>query len=85
MSPNSTRAVRRPSCSTYLGGSSHERGRGLAVDAAGSAYVMGVTHSSDFPTTASAFPVRWSTPHSWVVLTTIWGSGSLLMRWAMPT
>ncbi|MEE9533953.1 MAG: SBBP repeat-containing protein, partial [Acidimicrobiia bacterium] len=36
--------------STYLGGTSGERGRGIAVDAAGNAYVTGRTGSTDFPT-----------------------------------
>ena len=36
--------------STYLGGSSDETGRGIAVDGAGSAYVTGETFSSNFPT-----------------------------------
>jgi hypothetical protein len=41
--------------STLLGGSSDDKGYGLAVDAAGSAYVAGQTLSSDFPTTPGAF------------------------------
>lgn len=41
--------------STYLGGGSDDTGLGIAVDAAGSAYVTGWTDSSDFPTTSSAF------------------------------
>src|ERR671918_757834 len=41
--------------STYLGGSSTDRGRGIAVDGSGSAYVTGETESSNFPTTTGAF------------------------------
>ncbi len=41
--------------STYLGGSGDEDGRGIAVDMLGSAYVTGVSYSSNFPTTAGAF------------------------------
>ena len=40
--------------STYLGGSDADVGRGIAVDGAGSAYVTGYTHSTNFPTTAGA-------------------------------
>ncbi len=42
--------------STFLGGSlSADTGFGIAVDAAGGAYVVGDTGSSDFPTTPGAF------------------------------
>ena len=37
--------------STYLGGSEEDEGRGIAVDAEGSAYLSGWTDSVDFPTT----------------------------------
>ena len=40
--------------STYLGGSSFDWGLGIAIDAAGSAYVTGQTASPNFPTSAGA-------------------------------
>jgi hypothetical protein len=41
--------------STYLGGTTADHGRGIAVDDGGMAYVTGATQSDDFPTTAGAF------------------------------
>jgi hypothetical protein len=41
--------------STFVGGTSLERGMGVALDEAGNAYVVGTTFSSDLPTTAGAF------------------------------
>jgi hypothetical protein len=41
--------------STYLGGNGTDTGRGIVVDAAGSAYITGQTSSTAFPTTAGAF------------------------------
>src|SRR5207249_7549696 len=41
--------------STYLGGSNSDGGSGIAVDAAGNAYVTGTANSTNFPTTTGAF------------------------------
>ena len=43
------------SYSTYLGGGADDRGRAIAVDADGNAYLTGRTFSPDFPTTPGAF------------------------------
>ena len=44
---------------TYLGGRSLDQGYGIAVDAAGEAYVTGVTHSRNFPVTGNALQSRF--------------------------
>ncbi|MGH2820323.1 MAG: SBBP repeat-containing protein, partial [Actinomycetota bacterium] len=41
--------------STFLGGSNHDFGNGIATDAKGNAYVVGATYSNNFPTTVGAF------------------------------
>jgi hypothetical protein len=41
--------------STYLGGSLHDQGTGIALDASRNAYVVGTTLSTDFPVTPGAF------------------------------
>jgi hypothetical protein len=46
--------------STYLGGSALDRGWGIAVDDAGSAFVTGTTGSPNFPTTAAAYDTSFN-------------------------
>jgi hypothetical protein len=41
--------------STFLGGTDVDNGTGIAVDAAGNAYIVGTTQSADFPATVGAF------------------------------
>lgn len=43
--------------STYLGGSGSDYGYGLAVDADGRAYIVGVTGSTNFPTSSCGSPL----------------------------
>ena len=41
--------------STYFGGCSVDKGRGIVVDGSGNAYITGGTSSTDFPTTPDAY------------------------------
>jgi hypothetical protein len=40
--------------SSYLGGDTQDQGNGIAVDSSGNAYIVGVTLSTNFPTTPNA-------------------------------
>lgn len=46
--------------STYIGGSQFDTSKGIAIDAAGNAYVTGYTNSSDFPATQGAWDTQMS-------------------------
>ncbi len=46
--------------STYLGGNKYDAANGIAVDGTGSAYIVGLTGSSNFPTTPGAFQSRFN-------------------------
>jgi hypothetical protein len=72
--------------STYLGGSLADEARGIAVDAAGNAYVTGDTSSADFPTkspfqvalggTTDAFLAKLNPNGSALVYSTYLGGGA---------
>ncbi len=64
---------------TYLGGSSGDRGYGLAVDAAGDAYVTGGTSSPDFPTTPGVFGRFYHGGPSDVFVAKVHSAGSALV------
>lgn len=51
--------------STYLGGSSEDRGRDVAVDEEGYAYVLGNVISTDFPVTANAYQTTYQGSSPW--------------------
>ncbi len=66
--------------STYLGGSALNQGNGIAIDAAGNAYVVGTTQSSDFPTTPGVVqPTCNCSGHTDVYVTKLNASGSGLV------
>jgi len=46
--------------STFMGGVNNDSAQGLGIDAAGELYAVGVTSSSNFPTTAGSFQVSAS-------------------------
>jgi beta-propeller repeat-containing protein len=64
--------------STYLGGTSGERGEGIAVDGSGRAYVTGVTFSADYPTTPDAFDTSFNDGVQDAFVTKLNASGSKL-------
>jgi hypothetical protein len=72
--------------STYLGGADDDIAQGLAIDAAGNAYITGVAQSVDFPTTPGAFqpvPPGWRACLEWLCtdafITKLNPSGSALV------
>jgi hypothetical protein len=65
--------------STYLGGSSFDPGRAIAVDKAGHAYVLGDTGSPDFPTTPGSFQPTFGGGNVDVYLTKLNRTGTALV------
>ncbi len=65
--------------STYLGGSSYDRGKSIAVDGEGCAYLCGETYSPDFPT-VSAYQSFLAGGTNWdVFVSRLTSSGSALV------
>ena len=66
--------------STYLGGTGTvESGERIAVDAVGQAYVIGVTNSTNFPTTINAFQRSYGGGSSDLFVTKLTTDGSALV------
>ena len=65
--------------STYLGGSDYEDGVGIAVDAAGSAYVTAATQSTDFPTTSGVVQASHAGGRRDAVVTKLNATGTALV------
>ncbi|MEW5957005.1 MAG: SBBP repeat-containing protein [Chloroflexota bacterium] len=61
--------------STLVGGNNADYTWDLAVDSAGSAYVTGYTHSTDFPVTPGAFDTSYDNQEVFVVKVNIEGTG----------
>ncbi len=65
--------------STYLGGSANDAAIGIAVDSAGSAYVTGLTDSTNFPTTSGAFQTSFGGGTTDAFVTKLNTTGSALV------
>ncbi len=65
--------------STYLGGSDHDQGNGIAVDSDGNAYVAGATASTNFPIANPIQAVCASCPTTDAFVTKLNSSGSALV------
>jgi uncharacterized protein (TIGR03437 family) len=62
--------------STYLGGSFNgDEGRGIAVDSAGNAYVVGRTHATNFPVTPNAYATARKNGGAFVTVLNAAGDG----------
>ena len=64
--------------STFLGGSGHDGGQAIVLDAANEAIVTGYTTSADFPTTAESFQTKYTGSGSDSFVTKLSADGSKL-------
>ena len=67
-----------PDFATYLAGSNNDLPSGIAVDASGSAFVVGMTYSTDYPTTLGAYSSAGNTISGVAFLTRLSPDGSRL-------
>lgn len=65
--------------SSYLGGSGNEYGYGIAVDAAGNAYITGLTGSNNFPTLNATQPTKGSDTATDAFLSKVNADGSAFL------
>jgi len=65
--------------STFLGGSGGDSGSSIALDAFGSAYITGLTYSTDFPVTADAFHKGVHSPYGNAFVSKLDPTGSSLV------
>jgi hypothetical protein len=64
--------------SSYLGGDGYDSGRGIAVNASGQAYVVGITESSNFPTRLPRQPGNGGGGYADAFVTKLAANGALL-------
>jgi hypothetical protein len=64
--------------SSYLGGGGYDSGRGIAVNASGQAYVVGITESSNFPTRSPRQPANGGGGYADAFVTKLAANGALL-------
>src|SRR5262249_38443199 len=65
---------------TYLGGGGYQSPSGLAVDAAGNAYVIGLANVPDFPVTPNVLQPAPPSPTGGVFIAKISADGSQLVK-----
>ncbi len=65
--------------STFIGGSTSERGYGIAIDASGNAYIAGYTSSTDYDITTGAFQTTYDGGNSDGFVTKLNSTGTALL------
>ncbi len=65
--------------STFLGGSDHDRGNTLKIDTSGNVFVVGRTHSSEYPCTSGAYDTSLNEGEGDAVVSKLNGDLSVLL------